>query len=179
MDEVVLMLKVLWLSPPVPTMSHCRAACQSATGTGGVKQTYETAQVAPLGAAFAGDDITQRDHLDLGGGAAHGRRGGGQHVGATVPAGEVQTCEQRAGLDGAQLVGEDEGDGISDLLGRDILLGGVGPHALEQRADVDDGRLRLGRKGGRLGGHVCCVYFVRARSIGVSFRTSRCRARAA
>jgi hypothetical protein len=28
MEEVVLMLKVLWESPPVPTMSHCEVVNQ-------------------------------------------------------------------------------------------------------------------------------------------------------
>lgn len=113
------------------------------------KKTYKSAKVSPFRLTLAGDHIAQFCEVNLGRGAAHDGRGLGQHVGAAVPSREVEACEQGAGLHGAQVVREDERKGVGDLFRGDVLLRWVGPEALEQWPDVDNGGLLRLRRDGR------------------------------
>lgn len=78
---------------------------------------YQTSAIAALFLASPLDYRTQALLIHRGGGIAHRFGAFCDHVGLAIPACEVQGCEQSAGLDIGQAVGEDVGYGESDLGG--------------------------------------------------------------
>lgn len=130
-EAVVLMLKVLWESPPVPTMSHWVVVvvvswvCMRRNYNWG--STYESASVLSFFSASRSDDFAQGSSVNLDGGVAHCEGAFGQNFRLPVQTGEVQSGEQRACLHRCQAVGEDVRYCAGNLAGGDIFVCGRGP----------------------------------------------------
>ena len=90
-EAVVLMLKVLWESPPVPTMSHWVVVVVSRVCIENYNwgSTYESASVLSFFSASRSDDFAQCSSVDLDGGIAHCEGAFGQDFRLPVQTGEM------------------------------------------------------------------------------------------
>lgn len=154
MEAVVLMLNVLWESPPVPTMSTWCVVrvIWPETAWGGDRKgalslvkSYQAALIPPL---FPSSLLNQSSQGTLichfCSSLAHPCGACRDNIGPSIQAGKVQADEQRRCLCLADLIREEVGNCICYLLWVNVLGWRAWPQALEEWFDVDGWELRCG-----------------------------------
>ena len=98
---------------------------------------YQAAVVSALSPPSSVDGRSESRLVNLCGGAQHALGCLGQHLSLAVEAGEVEAHQQGAGLDIGDLVREEVGECLGDLVGRHLVRMPQGPEPGEQRLEVD------------------------------------------
>lgn len=161
MEDVVETLKVLWPSPPVPTMSHCNNISVSHQFESTLERvlfqdraySYQPAHIPPLFPTLILNNINQCWLVDLRGRFSHHLRACCQDFRMVVALVNMERPEEECELNWRQRVGEDKGDCCCDFFSRHGLACIFRRETLEKGRDGDVAMRGSVGGGGLVGRH--------------------------